>query len=261
MREELIPVLRCLRCRSDNSLDVDARASDGYEIREGSLICTACGSKFDVSDGIADLLVNLPEMIVKEAAGLGRFAEVMRADGWNRERIRSLPDIPDAYWYGQRVSFDQIVGEVNPQRGETVLDVGANTCWASNLFARRGLKVIALDITRTEMQGLRTAEYFIDDGEVYFERILSNMVDPAIASDSLDNVFCCEVLHHNDLNAMRRTFKEINRILKPGGKLLVLNEPMRFPLNLKRDHAVEVAQFDGNENVHFFGAPAVPVGR
>lgn len=27
---------------------------------------------------------------------------------------------------------------------------------------------------------------------------------------------------------------------------------MRFPLNLKRDHAEEVAHFEGNEHVHFF---------
>lgn len=181
-----------------------------------------------------------------------RFAEVMRSHGWDREKIRSLPDIEDGYWYGQRVSFDQVMAVADPQPGRTLLDVGSNTCWASNLLAQRGLDVIALDITRAEMQGLRTAEYFIDSGDVYFDRLLSNMSDPAIASDSLDYVLCCEVLHHNDLRALRRSFREIHRILKPGGKLLVLNEPMRFPLDLKRDHAAEVEQFEGNEHVHFF---------
>jgi hypothetical protein len=51
---------------------------------------------------------------------------------------------------------------------------------------------------------------------------------------------------------MRRTFEEIHRVLKPGGRLIVINEPMRFPLRLKRDHAVEVAHWEGNEHVHFF---------
>ncbi len=43
-----------------------------------------------------------------------------------------------------------------------------------------------------------------------------------------------------------------------------MNEPLRWPTNLKHDHAAEVARFDGNEHVYFFpeylsgwpGAPA-----
>ena len=38
---------------------------------------------------------------------------------------------------------------------------------------------------------------------------------------------------------------------KPGGLLLAINEPMRFPLRLKLDHGREVAEFGGNEHVYF----------
>jgi hypothetical protein len=33
--------------------------------------------------------------------------------------------------------------------------------------------------------------------------------------------------------------------------LLVVNEPLRFPLRLKRDHAADVAEFEGYEHVYF----------
>jgi len=135
--------------------------------------------------------------------------------------------------------------------GERILDLGANTCWASNLFARRGLDVVALDITSTELQGLRTAEYFIDSGEVYFERVLSLMFAPAFADASFDYVFCCLTMHHNDPENLRRTMREMHRILRPGGRLLMVNEPLRFPLRLKRDHGKEVAEFEGHEHVYF----------
>jgi SAM-dependent methyltransferase len=67
----------------------------------------------------------------------------------------------------------------------------------------------------------------------------------------MDYVFCCEVLHHNDRANLRRTMRELHRVLRPGGRLFVVNEPLRFLLRPKLDHGSEVAEFDGNEHVYF----------
>lgn len=224
---------------------------DRFEVREGVLACRRCELNRRVQDGIVDLLYDAPSFVRREARGLERFAEEMRASGWDRERIRALPHDDHGYW-GVQAGMMRSVLEMNAfAPGERLLDVGANTCWASNIFARRGLEVIALDITEVELQGLRTADYFIDRGEVYFERVLSVMFDMAIASESLDWVFCCEVLHHNDRAGLRRTMREAYRVLRPGGRLIVANEPMRFPLRLKLDQGSEVAHLEGNEHVYF----------
>jgi len=220
-------------------------------VREGSLACARCNRKFPVIDGIVDLMPNAPDFVARESAGLDRFADVMRADGWDRARILALPDIELDYWQGQAGAMRALLERVHFEPGSRLLDVGSNTCWASNIFASRGLQVIALDISMNELQGLRTADYFIEDRGVFFERIRSTMFEPALANESLDYVFCCEVLHHNDQAHLQRTLAEMYRVLRPGGRLLVVNEPMKFPLMLKRDHAQEVAQFDGNEHVYF----------
>jgi SAM-dependent methyltransferase len=144
-----------------------------------------------------------------------------------------------------------VLGTVPFRACERILDVGANTCWASNILARHGLEVVALDITATELQGLRTADYFLERGEVYFERVLATMFDPAFVDASFDYVFCCQTIHHNDPENLRRTLRELHRILRPGGRLLMMNEPLRFPLRLKRDHATDVAEFEGHEHVYF----------
>jgi SAM-dependent methyltransferase len=252
MRPSLLPQLRCPRCRAERSLALTAQASNAHEVREGEIACASCAATFAIADGIVDLLWDAPGFVEREAAGLERFAGVMRADGWDRERILALPDVPLAYWAEQRKAMDSVLEMADFKPGERLLDVGSNTCWASNIFARAGLDVIALDIALAEMQGLRTADYFLESGEVYFERLLSVMYEPALASDSLDYVFCCEVLHHNDAANLRRTLRECHRVLRPGGRLFIVNEPMRFALRPKLDHAEEVAQFEGNEHVYFF---------
>jgi SAM-dependent methyltransferase len=251
MRASSLPLLRCPRCRADHSLTLTASAEDEREVREGELRCERCDATFAVEGGIAHLLHDPPDFVTREAAGLERFAEAMRNDGWDRERVLALPWVDLGYWQAQGTAMKEVLESVPFQPGEKLLDVGSNTCWASNILARQGLDVIALDIATTQLQGLATADWFLETGEVYFERMLSVMYDPAIASESLDYVFCCEVLHHNDPQNLRRTLRELYRVLRPGGRLIVVNEPLRFLLHPKLDHGEEVAEFEGNEHVYF----------
>jgi SAM-dependent methyltransferase len=251
MREDLLPRLRCPICSAEGAFALIVESVDEREVREGMLRCADCSAEFAIRSGIVEMLNDPPDYVVREAAGLARFADVMRADGWDGERIRQLPVVELGYWFEQRRSFEYWEDELPFRQGERLLDVGSNTCWASALFARRGLEVIALDIATVDLQGLRSAEHFIGDGSVFFERLLSTMAAPAVASNSMDYVFCCEALHHNSPGELRRTLLECFRVLRPGGQLLLVNEPLRFPRNLKRDHGREVAEFEGNEHVYF----------
>jgi SAM-dependent methyltransferase len=251
VRADLVPVLRCPACRRDGTLTLEARASDAREVREGRLTCGACGAAFELRRGVPELLHDPPEHIVKEAAGLARFAARMREDGWDRELVRRLPDVELGYWYVQARSMDQLLTTVPFRPGESILDVGSNTCWAANRFASRGLRAIALDIATVELQGLYTADYFIEDGTSYFERVAGSMYDMPIASGTLDYVYCCEVLHHNDSDSLRRTYEECFRVLKPGGRLLVINETLKTKRDPVGVHAEAVAQFEGYEHAHW----------
>jgi SAM-dependent methyltransferase len=243
--------LRCPVCRSERSLTLGADSSDAREVREGRLHCHSCGSEFPVRRGVAELLHEPPEHLLREAAGLERFAEYMRSHGWTREMILQLPEGGDGYWYTQSCSMLQLIHTLPFRAGESLVDVGSNTCWASNRFAELGLDVVALDIATTEMQGLYTADYFLDAGRSYFERVLGTMNDMPFASESFDYVYCCEVLHHNDPEGLRRTFAEAHRLLKPGGKLLVVNETLKSLLDPVGVHTDAVARFEGYEHAYW----------
>lgn len=251
MKSEFAAALRCPVCRSDRSLSLEVRESDAREVREGELSCAVCGSSFAVHRGVPELLHDPPEHILAEAAGLERFAEYMRADGWDRDLVMRLPNIEHGYWYVQARSMYQLLTTVPFHPGETVLDVGANTCWAANHFAEHGLRAIALDIATAELQGLYTADWFLERDEVFFERVLGSMDSIPLASSSVDYVYCCEVLHHNDPRSLRRTFSEIFRVLRPGGRLLMVNETLKTLRDPHGVHVEAVAEFEGYEHAHW----------
>ena len=251
MKAEFVESLRCPACRSDHSLRLAAEQSDAREVREGSLRCAACGARFAVRRGVLELLHDPPPYVRAEVAGLERFAEQMRAEGWNREMVRRLPELEHGYWYVQARSMYQLLTTIPFRAGQSILDIGSNTCWAANHFAERGLRAIALDIATVELQGLYTAEYFIDDGHVFFERILGSMDAIPLASSSVDYVYCCEVLHHNDRAGLRRTFAEIFRVLRPGGRLLMVNETLKTLRDPSGMHLQGVEQYEGYEHAHW----------
>jgi SAM-dependent methyltransferase/uncharacterized protein YbaR (Trm112 family) len=243
--------LRCPVCHRDRTMSLSAQARDGREIREGTLVCSACGARQTIHRGVGELLVEPPEHVAREAAGLEHFAELMRSDGWTADKIRSLPYIDDGYWFVQARSIEHLLATIDFAPGQWLLDIGSNTCWASNMFARHGCNVIALDISLWEMQGLWSSDYFIEPGLSYFERLLGSMNDMPIASGSLDYVYACEVLHHNDPQGLRRTFQEAFRVLRPGGQMLVVNETLKTTRDPHGVHAEAVARFEGYEHAHW----------
>jgi SAM-dependent methyltransferase len=250
MRRSFADLARCPACHAERSLDVRADSEDDREIREGAVTCRACGEIRAIARGIVDLMPQRPEFVSREADGLDRFADVMRAQGWDRERVLKLPYEQSGYWFAQATAMHQVLATVPFQPGDRIVDIGSNTCWASAMLAERGLDVIALDINAGEMQGLATSDWWFEEKDIYFERMLGLMFDVSLATDSVDYVWCCEVLHHNDRENLDRTFAELRRVLKPGGKVVVVNETLRSLRDPKFNPGQEVAEYEGYEHAY-----------
>ncbi|MEA2214969.1 MAG: hypothetical protein QOK19_530 [Solirubrobacteraceae bacterium] len=251
MKRDFAETLRCPACRHDGTLALAEHEDDGREVREGELRCANCATVFPVHRGVPELLHDPPRHVLAEAAGLERFAAKMRQEGWTRQTVLDLPYLDHGYWYVQARSMHQLLTTVPFSPGQSVLDVGSNTCWAANHFAERGLRAVALDIATPELQGLYTADWFLESGEVFFERVLGSMDAIPLASSSLDYVYCCEVLHHNDSDGLRRTFAEIFRVLRPGGRLLMVNETLKTLRDPQGLHVDAVAEYEGYEHAHW----------
>ena len=173
-----------------------------------------------------------PDFVVREAAGLERFAEVMRADGWDRERILALPMCGSATGREQR-AMRQVLGATTFRPGERLLDLGSNTCWASNIAATAWM----WSRSTSPRPSCRDCERPITSSTAVrstSERVLSVMFDPAFVDASFDYVFCCRRCTTTTRRTLHATMRELHRILRPGGRLLMVSEPLRFPL---RDEA------------------------
>jgi SAM-dependent methyltransferase len=108
--------------------------------------------------------------------------------------------------------FDRYVGP-----GDTVLDLAAGSCEFSN--ACRAGRKIAVDVNPD------TARY-AEDAEVVLAPS-DNMAQ--VASGGVDVVFTSNFFEHlPDKRALLRTLHECHRVLRPGGRLLVLMPNLRY---------------------------------
>src|SRR5690242_13579743 len=148
MRSWAVPLLRCLNCNRG-----------GLEARRGDVWCPHCGTSYARDADITDFLFRPHPTVQRErdavhkidrdaGASAEEAREILRrlqsgtltADDVARsEHTRTIAEAR-----AQVQSFFAVEG---PPPGSTVLEIGADSGWASSLLLERGCKVIAIDIT------------------------------------------------------------------------------------------------------------------
>ncbi|HEM61043.1 MAG TPA: hypothetical protein ENO24_02035, partial [Chloroflexi bacterium] len=161
MREELLDWLICPQCGAgDWGLERPGAVGDGI-IEDGEVVCRSCQARYEVSEGILDLLPHPEEHILRERAGWERFlrgADEELEGGW----ILALPRLNEAvcsepesiaHWNRQGDNFYRLVDLLAVTGKERVLEIGAGRCWASAYLSRLGCEVVALDVVKDKRAG------------------------------------------------------------------------------------------------------------
>jgi len=166
------------------------------------------------------------------------------------ELMLSLPDACGShrkYWIGQAENFHHVFSKLDLNGEETVLDLGSGRCWSTRYFSKKGCYSIGLDILMPKYIGLRTSDIYIYKEDIYFERVCGAMEKLPFNDLSFNIVFIAATLHHS--SSILNPLKEVYRVLKPNGRLVLINEPVRGLLRREKTCNPEI-EAGINENTY-----------
>jgi len=248
MKKSLLNDLICLDCLHSVFSVADEESSQ-LEILNGRLICNECGASYQIQDGIVNFLKNMNKAISREREAMD-IDDYIKDEQGNKYKITadsiqkfsdvffSLPEGNRSYFFKRGGSFQTIAeasdrfystfNRLSLTGQEKILEIGASFSYASFKFAQKGCSVVATDISNY----LKVSNLFVK--KAYYDRIFSDMHNIPFVDNTFDIVFAAAVLHHS--KDLKKVFGEIYRVLKPGGRLVLINETSRGVL--ERVHPV-----------------------
>jgi SAM-dependent methyltransferase len=190
--------------------------------------CPACLATFPSADGVWRLLDQ--ERRTALAAFLQSYSRIRLAEGRGlatRSHFEALPECPASHpvagqWRIRRRSFQvlsSLLARALPA-GARVLDLGAGSCWLSHRLAKQGLSPCAVDVNLDGQDGLRANRHY-DTRFPCLEAEFDRLPLPPGHADAA--VFNASLHYCTDLG---RTFREVLRVLKPGGMVAVVDSPI-----------------------------------
>jgi len=216
--KNFLELLFCPYCQND------------IKLSNNHLICEKCKRTFPIKNGVITLLKDSNKIIQSELSGIEKMDIISKTISKDKEfqkALSNLPNFPKCGKYRQNENYfwgvaigksgfikaKKLIGE-----NQTVLEVGADFCWASRRLAKDN-NVIALDINKKH---LADANFLVKD--TIFTRLQGDMNGLPIKSNTVDVIIANASVHHTaNLNI---TLKGFARVLKPNGRLIMLREPV-----------------------------------
>lgn len=228
VRKEFLQILKCPECGKEG-FELKREIKNNLEIRKGRVKCIGCGKVFGIKKGILDFLVNPSKEILSEQKGWKKDHEQNFLQKRGEEFLKQVPYIKgdkeeERWWNEQAKNFEQALDLAKVKKKADVLDIGAGRCWSTREIAKKGAKAVALDVLREKYIGLESSETYLGKN-CFFERVLADMNFLPFRDKSFDLVFSTASLHHS--TDLGKTLKEISRVLKNKGTLVLANEPVR----------------------------------
>jgi ubiquinone/menaquinone biosynthesis C-methylase UbiE len=123
-----------------------------------------------------------------------------------------LDEKPDVELTGRLLASVQFVEDSDVQ-GKDILNIGCGFGWCELNFLNRGVsQMTGIEISEDD---LKTAKENVVSNKVRFQ--IGNAIQLPFPDQSFDTVVSWEVIEHIPKNTENMMFKEVYRVLKPGG--------------------------------------------
>jgi 2-polyprenyl-3-methyl-5-hydroxy-6-metoxy-1,4-benzoquinol methylase len=191
--------------------------------------CASCGARARRDRGVLRLLSS--ERLAHVEPFLAQYRSVRARDGYRvaeRDYYRSLPwvasgDPQQAIWRVRQDSFSSLERHVlvslrAPE--PAVLDLGAGCGWLSYRLAKKGCRVVAVDLLDDQEDGLGASRHY----DASFVCVQADFEELPFVSGQFDLVVFNASLHYAaDVTA---TVTRAARMVSPGGTLVVMDSPL-----------------------------------
>jgi len=234
MKDEFLNLVICPNCE-ENALKI-CKCKDIEECRvyNGRVKCEKCGENPIIRQGILDLLIDTRLKDSYHPRGNKGNNKTIRSIVKNRGAGMSLSpsdianrrNLEKDWVRNTKVNFEDVLKRLNLTGEERVLEIGAGTCWAIDRFAKFGCECVAVDISVEKK--LEMGDFWFKKENIFFHRLLCDMDRLLLIDNAFDIVFSCSALMYsrNLLSGLR----EIHRVLKQGGKVVLSSEPVTSSL-------------------------------
>ncbi|MCX8128405.1 MAG: class I SAM-dependent methyltransferase [Synergistetes bacterium] len=139
-------------------------------------------------------------------------------------------------WDQMRSSFfseavrEKAIALADVKEGKEALDVGAGTGFITEGLVTKGLKVVAMDQSKAMLEKMRS-KFSNFDKVIY---VIGGAESIPFLDSSFDYIFANMCLHHVEDPA--KAIREMARVLKPGGKLVITDLDEHNFTFLKEEH-------------------------
>ncbi len=119
----------------------------------------------------------------------------------------------------ERLSDEELLSFIRPEPCDTIFDAGCGSGVNIGRFHSKVRRIVAMDYNKGSVERARERIRLARIGNA--EVIQGSIVDIPLPACSVDKVLCMSVLQYLDDGDVQRAFAEFQRILRPGGMVVL----------------------------------------